>query len=170
MKIRWRFLPTALAALTLLGCGTVYSWRPAVPADRRTVAVPTFRNSAKLPGFGSVMARQLAREFQREGTFAIESAETAALEVQGEVLSVGNSSSAFDRHGSRKSSYEITALVQVTVVDRRSQKLLLDNRKYDASVTYSAGADSLNAKRDASGRLADELSRRVVDDILNLKW
>ena len=140
MKIRWRFLPTALAALTLLGCGTVYSWRPAVPADRRTVAVPTFRNSAKLPGFGSVMARQLAREFQREGTFAIESAEAAA------------------------------ALVQVTVVDRRSQKLLLDNRKYDASVTYSAGADSLNAKRDASGRLADELSRRVVDDILNLKW
>lgn len=170
MKTWWGWLAGVLVTVTLLGCGTVYSWRPAVPADRRTVVVPTFRNSSKLPAFGSMMARQLAREFQREGTFSIESADDAALEVQGEVISVGGSSVAFDRHGSRKSSFEITALVQVTVVDRRSQKLLLDNRKYDVSVTYTSGGDSLNAKRDASGRLADELSRRIVDDILNLKW
>lgn len=170
MKIHRCGLLSLVAAFSLVGCGTVYSWRPAVPSDRRSVAVPTFRNSSTVPGFGSVLARQLAREFQREGTFSIESVDDAALEVQGNVVSFQGRMVASDRHGSRISSYEATASVKVTVVDHLSQKLLINDRVYEASVTYSAGGDALNAKRDVSGRLADELARRVVDDVLNLKW
>ena len=171
MKIRWRFLPTALAALTLLGCGTVYSWRPAVPADRRTVAVPTFRNSAKLPGFGSVMARQLAREFQREGTFSIRRADEAALEIQGIVKSVKAGETTYNRRTyGRLHSGEVEAQVEVSVIDKREGRVLVDNRLYRARTTLVIGQDIVTAERDASGRLADALARQVVDDMLNLKW
>ena len=60
-------LPLVFAALFAPGCGTSYSWRPAVPEDMRTVSVPSFRNESDVQELGAVVTRQVLREFQREG-------------------------------------------------------------------------------------------------------
>ena len=80
MSAAYRFCSAAMA-IALAGC--VYSWRPSVPADMRTVAVPTFRNSTDVTELGAAVTRQVLREFQREGTFRIVRLDDAALEVQG---------------------------------------------------------------------------------------
>lgn len=156
-------------AFAVSGCAS-YSWRPKVPEGFRSVSVPTFRNESNVTELGSVMTRQLLREFQREGTFTICRVGEAALEVQGVVKSTSVGTSGYDRRsGLRLGSYDFSALVEVSVVDKYYGRVLINNRLYRVSTTFTASQDVMTAARDASGRLADELARQVVDDMTNLK-
>ena len=159
------------AMSVLCGCGTDYAWRSSVPESARTVAVPTFRNESDVAELGAVAARQILREFQREGTFKIRATGDAALEVQGVIKSAASGINAYDRRsGSRRASYGFEATVEVSVVDKRSHKVLVDNRKFVARANMTAGQDLVTARRDASGRLMEDLARQVVDCVLGIKW
>ena len=158
-------------AVSVAGCGTSYSWRSSVPVSARTVTVPTFGNESDVTGLGAVAARQLLREIQREGTFKVASGGDAALEVQGIVKRVRAGGAAYDRHaGMRYASYTLSAAVEVSVIDRRTRKILIDGRRYIASTTVTSSQDMVTSRRDASGRLMEDLAAKVVDDMLNLKF
>jgi hypothetical protein len=43
-------------------------------------------------------------------------------------------------------------------------------RSFTAETTYAAGNDKTTSQRDASGRIADVLARKIVDDVLRIKW
>ena len=160
-----------VALCATCGCGTSYSWRSAVPEEARTVSVPTFRNESNVSELGAVATRQLLREFQREGTFRIRTAGDAALEIQGVIKSATFGTIAYDRRiYGRLAASECRAVVEVSVIDKRNRKVLVDNRKYEATTTFTSREDRTTAMRDASGRLADDLARQVVNDLLNLKW
>ena len=151
------------------GCAS-YSWKTAVPAAMRTVQVPTFRNSSDLTETGSVVTRQLLREFQREGTFRVLN-DGAALEVQGRVLSAGASERNADyKSGSRLFGGTMKIVAEVSVVDKRAGRVLVDNRRYSGEAPFSSGQDRNTALRDAAPRAADDLARRLVDDILDFKY
>ena len=152
------------------GCGANYTWKSSVPSEMRTVCVPTFRNESSISEAGAVATRQVLREIQREGTFAIRNPGDAALEIQGVVKSVSMGVRAYDRATEmRMRVYDVSATVEVSVVDKRRRKVLVDNRKYRPMVQATVGLDITTALRDASGRLMEELAREVVDDLLNLK-
>lgn len=171
MNPRATTLVSAFLVAFLCGCATDYSWRSSVPETMRTVAVPTFRNESDVMELGVIASRQVLREFQREGTFKIRRAGDAAIEVQGVVKSVSAGVSGYDRTTEMVvRAYDLSAVVEVTVVDRRARKVLVDSRVYRPAITMTAGRDLSTARREAAGRLADELSRQVVDDVLNLKW
>ena len=166
-----RLFSLVIACLALGGCGTSYSWRSSVPENLRTVSVPTFRNESEVMELGAVATRQLLREFQREGTFKVRSSDEAAIEIQGVIKSASSNINAYDRRaGLRTSAYKAQAEAEVSVIDHRSGKVRVNNRKYVAQADFTAGQDLTTAQRDASGRLAEDLARQVVDDVLNLKW
>ena len=103
------------------GCATDYSWRSSVPADARTVTVPTFRNESNVSEIGAVASRQLLREFQREGTFKVRMSGEAAVEVQGVVKSVTTAMSAYNRRqGGRVAAYDLRATAEISTVARTS--------------------------------------------------
>lgn len=163
----------ALISMTVIlaGCASSYSWKNSVPTSARTISVATFRNESELAEIGSLATRQILREIQREGTFKIAPADQAAIEIQGTVLSVSASTVAYDRRQQmRLSASEATAVVEVSVIDKRNGKVLINNRKYRPKASYVTLQDSTTSERDASGRIADDLSRMVIDDLLNLKW
>ena len=160
-----------VAGVLVCGCATDYSWKPSVPEDARTVCVPTFRNESDVSELGAIASRQLLREFQREGTFKIRAPGDAAIEIQGVIKSTAGAMSAYDRRsGGRVAACDMSAVAEISVIDKRTRKVLVNNRKYVAQATFTAGQDRTTAMRDASGRLMDDLSRQVVGDVLNLKW
>lgn len=166
-----RFLAFGAVCALLCGCGTSYSWRSSVPEAVRTVSVPIFRNESNVMELGAIASRQILREFQREGTFKIKTNGDAALEVQGVVKSTNAGISAYDRRaGMRFAAYDFEADVEVSVIDKRVGKVLINNRLFKARASFTAGQDTATAMRDASGRLMDDLSRQVVDAVLSLKW
>jgi hypothetical protein len=168
--VKKTFFLLALAALAS-GCLTDYRWTSPVPEKMRTVSVPVFRNESDVTELGTLVSRQLLREFQREGTFSLRRVGDAAVEVQGVVKSAGASVQSYDRKGGmRRRGYRMQAVANVSVIDKVNGKVVIDNREYTASVTFAGDADNLTSSRDASGRLADELSRQIVDDVLAIKW
>jgi len=165
------FAGLAVLACLAGGCGANYRWRSSVPTRLRSVHVPTFRNETTVMEAGAVSSRQLLREFQREGTFAIALADDAALEVQGVVKSIASGTAAYDRRTRlRLSSYSATMIVEVSVIDKTMGKVVINNRQYRGFTSFSLYGDTTTAKRDAVGRAADEISQRIVDDIYNMKW
>ena len=170
-RIVLRVAVAALAAGLLAGCGTSYSWRSGVPADRRTVVVPTFANETDVAELGAVAARQLLREIQREGTFRIAPEGEAALEVQGVVKKVSRGGVSYDRRtGMRYAGFTLKAEVEISVVDKARRAVVVDGKRYLASTPLTSSQDIKTSTRDASGRLMDDLARQVVDDLLQLKF
>jgi hypothetical protein len=167
-----RIAAVLLAMATVVsGCKTGYSWRPGVPAEKRTLSVPTFRNESDLTEFGSIATRQLLREIQREGTFAVKTNGDAALEVQGVVKRVGANNSGYDRRGGlRFSSYSASCEVEISVIDKISGKVLIDARTFEGRATFAVREDFATSLREASGAMAEDLARQVVDAVLGLKW
>ena len=160
-----RFL-LILPVLALTGCAA-YRWTSDVPEAARFVAVPVFRNEGDVTGLGGEMARQVLREFQREGTMRIASVDDCALEVQGTVKRTHVRTVAHDRvTGLRNRGYRASATVEVTLVDHRAGKVIFSKRPYRVDTTLVGNDDELTGARDASGRLAEELARRVVGDVL----
>ena len=153
------------------GCASSYSWKPSVPQGMRSVCVPTFRNESDVSELGAVATRQLLREIQREGTFKIRNAGEAALEIQGVIKSAGSAVGAYDRTTELAlNAYDYSAVAEISIVDKRSRKVLADNLKFSASTRFTSGQDLTTATRNASGRLMDDLARQVVDKLLGLKW
>lgn len=161
-----------LAAVALFaGCAASYGWRPSVPAEKRTVTVPTFANETDVIELGAVASRQLLREIQREGTFRVASADDAAIEVQGVIKKVKTGAATYDRRMHRRYAGSVlSAEVEVSVVDKTRRAVLVDARRYVAEVPITLSQDVMTSTRDASGRLMEDLSRQVVDDLLNLKF
>jgi hypothetical protein len=151
--------------LGLAGCAN-YSWKPTVPSDMRTVAVPVFRNETNVPFLGNEVTRQILREIQRDGTFAVKSKDECAIEVQGLLKSLSSSTVAYHRStGSRAREMKISAVAIVSVIDKKRGKVLVNNKKYERYVTTLADLDTATSIRNASERLSAELARVIVDDL-----
>ena len=165
-----KIFPITLAAFALAGC-VGYRWTSPVPSDMRTVSVPTFRNESDVVELGAVATRQVLREFQREGTFKIASADDAAIEVQGVIKSASVGRIYFKREMSMR-AYEQRLVVSadVSFIDRRNGKVIVNNRRYVAETTYFSDTDIATARRDASGRAAEDLARQIVDDVTSCRW
>ena len=168
-KIILMLLPAL--ALACAGCKTGYQWTSKVPEDMRTVSVPTFRNESNVTELGAVATRQILREFQREGTFKIRDVGDSAVEVQGTITETRSTYAGGDiRSGDRLSSYRFALEAKVTVVDKKRGRVLIDNKLYTAQTLMLTGQDLGTAQRDASGRLADDLARQIVDDVTSMQW
>ena len=130
----------SLAALALLlaGCSS-YRWRSSVPEELRSVAVPVFENRTSSAELGPIVTQYVLREFQREGTFSIRRSGSSALEVQGSIVKASRSAAAFDRgYGSRASEYRYTVTAEVSLVNRDTGKVLMNNVDL-VPVTVSSG-------------------------------
>ena len=159
-------LPMAFFA----GCKS-YTWTSSVPAEMRTVNVQTFRNETDVTELGSIAARQILREVQREGTFKIAIGEDAAVEVQGVLKRSSLSSRTYRRESyARAQDFRFILEAEVSFIDNRSGKVLVDNRKYVAETSFYSDYDTVTARRDASGRLAENLAMQIVDDLVSFKW
>jgi len=125
-----------------------------------------FRNESDIMRLGVVSATQVAREFQREGTFKI--TKNPSYELQGIIKSASTSSLNITRANvMRTKEHIITAEAEITLIDKSSNKIVIDGKTYKARTTVLSGQDIITAERDASGRLAEDFARQIVDDVIH---
>ena len=164
-------LGLALGSIALLSGCAGYTWGTSVPEEYRTVAVPVFENLTEVSEMGPTVTQYTLREFQREGTFKVARQGDAAIEVQGVVKFASAALIHFKRTVTMR-AYEQRLVVSadVSVVDRRSGKVVVNNRRYVAETTYFSDTDIATARRDASGRAVEDLARQIVDDVTSCRW
>ena len=164
-------LPVALAcAAFLTGCAG-YTWGTSVPKEYRKVSVPVFENMTTVSEIGPIVTQYTLREFQREGSFKIVRPEDAVIEVQGVLRSMHREGVAYDRgQGMRASEYRDVIVADVTFVDKKSGKVLLEKKGIKGETTFLTNNDLLTGQRNASFRIADDIARQVVNDALALPF
>ena len=160
------FAAVALAAVGMAGCKS-YTWKGAVPEEYRTVAVPVFENRTDAAELGPVVAQYTRRELQREGTFKLRRTGDAAIELQGSIVKAQRGALTYDRSlGTRANSYRYRVTVEVSVIDKRSGKVLLNNRRYVGESTFLTHNDLLTGQRNAAARIGQDIGRQIVDDLV----
>ncbi len=164
------FYLLTLAALLTGGC-TNYRWTSRVPEEIRTVAVPVFENRTHAAELGAVTTQYVLREFQREGTFSIRRPGDSTIEVQGAIVSADRQHISYDRaFGRRASEYRYIVKAEVSFVNKDAGTVLQENRRYTAETTFSVQGDLLTGQRNAAGRIAQELARQIVDDVVSYPY
>lgn len=161
-----KFVALLLPLALLSACRTDYRWTSRVPDELRTVAVPVFENRTQSAELGPICTQYALREFQREGTFKIRRHGESALEVQGAIVEATRSGAAFDRNdGVSAREYRYRVKAEITLLDRKNERVLVDRRVYFAETTFGAKDDVLTGQRNAAQRVAQDLARQIVDDV-----
>ena len=158
-----------LACVTLLlGCAG-YTWGTSVPKEYRKVFVPVFENLTSASELGPIVTQYTLREFQREGSFRIARPEDAAIEVQGVLRSMERDGVAYDRgQGMRASEYRYVIVADVSFVDKKNGKILLERKGIRGETTFLTQDDLLTGQKNASFRIASDIARQIVNDALAL--
>ena len=148
------------------GCSS-YRLGSAVPEELRTIAVPVFENDSGFPEIDAVVTQYVLREFQREGTFKISSLDNASLKLLGKLVKSDIQSLSRDRnYGSGTAEYRYKLLAEITLVERGTGKLLIDDMQIKADTTFFTHGDMLTGLQDAQPRIAKELARAIADAVL----
>ena len=156
----------ATALLFAAGCST-YKFGSPVPEELRTIAVPVFENASGFPEIDAVVTQYVLREFQREGTFKISALDTASLKLLGKLVKSDLQALNYDRnYGSRTSEYRYSFVAEITLVERGTGKLLIDDMLVKANTTFLTHGDMLTGMQDANPRIAKELARAITDAVL----
>jgi Lipopolysaccharide-assembly len=167
-KTLLRYLLLPVSGLFLFaGCGS-YHVTSGVPEEVRTISVPVFENKTGFPEFGAIATQYTLREIQREGTFKIVPLESASYKLLC-ALSTDQRAVSFNRsYGSRALEYRYKLIASVTLVERSTGKLLLDNVPVEAVTSFLTHDDMLTGMQNATPRVSKELSRAIVDMVLAL--
>ena len=159
-----------LPVLAICGCAN-YRWTSRVPDEIRTVAVPVFENRTMSAELGPIVSQYVLREFQREGTFSIRRSGASSIEVQGSIVKAERHPVSFDRaYGSRADEYRYLVTAEVSIVNKDAGRVLQANRPYTGETTFLVQGDLLTAQRNAAQRIAHDLARQIVDDVVSYPY
>jgi hypothetical protein len=168
--IRHAFVLGSLSLLLFAAGCAQYRVRSSVPENVRTIAVPVFENASGFPEIDALVTQYVLREFQREGTFKIDSLHGASLKLLGRLAKSDLQALNYDRNfGSRTSEYRYALVAEITLVEVSTGKLLIDDMSIKANTTFLTHGDMLTGMQDAGPRIAKELSRAIVDAVL-ARW
>ena len=162
-------LPVALACATLFSGCAGYTWGTSVPKEYRKVSVPVFENLTEVSELGPIVTQYTLREFQREGSFAIARPADAAIEVQGVLRIMDREGVAYDRgQGMRASEYRYVVVADISFVDKKNGKILLERKGIKGETTFLTQDDLLTGQKNAAFRIASDIARQIVNDALAL--
>ena len=163
--------PVALAAMTMLSGCAGYSWGTSVPEEYRKVAVPVFENLTTGSELGPIVTQYTLREFQREGSYRIVRPEDAVIEVQGIIRDASRIGVAYDRgRGMRAQEYRYVVVADVSFIDKKNGKVLLERKGIKGATTFLTQDDLLTGQKNAAFRIADDIARQIVNDAVSLPF
>lgn len=149
----------AFALVLLSGCGyTLVGKGNFLPADAKTVHIPTFVNRTTRVELEQRVTRAVQEEMVARSGLKLHSApEGADLIVNGTITSFGLNPVAFDEQG-RTTQYQVVVRASIVLVDHRNEdedKVLWKNEEYYFTETYPVNPES--------GQTFDQETRAISD-------
>ena len=161
-------LAPVVIGLALLGAGCAnYRVGSSLPPDVTSVHVPTFVNRTGEPRLEAAATRATIARFQSDGTLRI--ATRGEADVVLEVLLTSLSLEPLrydDEHVKTATEYRMTVLADMTVIHRGSGEVILQKSRVKGEADFIPVGDLFSAKRDNLPAVADDLSRRLVEGLV----
>lgn len=154
-----------LAALALGGCG--YSTRGNLPDHIKSVAVPIFKNRTAQGGLETVITSGVVNAFS--GRLRVVPPDQADSILEGEITGYNAEGLAFSRTATI-TAYRITYSFSIEFRDLRRNVVLWKDASLTATSDFAVQgsvADSIAREVGASGQVAEEVGRRIVNAALD---
>jgi hypothetical protein len=139
-------------------------------AGERTLEVKPFRNSTIEPRLSEYVTSSLRKQLQQEGTYRLETHDTADIVITGEITNFRRSALSLQPSDVRTvRDYYLFLTATVDAVDRTTGRKLL-HRALSGRTAIRVGADLTSAERQAIPLLADDLARQATSLIVGGTW
>ena len=164
----------ALAALSFLfttACGYhVAGHSNLLPKDVKTIAIPSFGNATVRPKVPRLLSADLTREFISRTHYTIVADPNQADAVlTGMLLTFNNYPVLSDPVSGRSTGVQVAVTVQVTLTDRRTNKVLFTRPSLEFRDRYEITLDPstyFDESDTAAARLSRDIARTIVSAIL----
>ena len=170
------FLTFLTFQLFISGCGyRLAGTGSLLPSDAKTIAIPIFRNQTSEPALEATLTRYVKEEFLTHHRLrVINSISEADLVLKGIILSYSLTPLSFDRDTKGALEYRVKILLDITLEDLRSTKVLWREPGLETTAEFFASDDTSarqvaqdRAVAEASQHLAEELIHRVLEGLSN---
>jgi lipopolysaccharide assembly LptE-like protein len=164
-----------LLLLLLTSCG--YHFTPVggiVPATAKTIAIPVFINGTLEPFIDSELTQAVVDEFLTDGRLQVVSPEAADIILKGSVTRFEITPTSYSVNNYAQ-SYNITIGVRLTIIDAKTQKVLLQDQGVGSifNAVYAVSLGDITqtkiakdvAIKSACKSLASTLRSRVLEGL-----
>jgi hypothetical protein len=139
-------------------------------AGEQSVQVVPFLNHSSEPGLADELTGALRKSIQNDGTMRLETQDVADLVVQGVITQFNRREISLLSEDVRTvRDYQITLKVHVTVRERASGKLLVDQDVTGGTV-LRVGDDLAASERQVAPILARDLAREITSLLVDGGW
>jgi hypothetical protein len=157
--------------ISLAACGYhVAGHADLVPKEIKTVSVPAFGNVTTRYKLTDRLPGAIAREFISRTRYRVVPDQNAADAIlRGAVLNYQFFPTSFDPKTGRASGVEMHVLLQVSLVERASGKILFNRPSFDVRERYQISTDPavyFEESDAALNRVSQQVARQVVTAIL----
>lgn len=164
-------LATIILSLLVTGCAG-YRLGPTggKEAGARSIQIVPLLNDTLEPRLTDALTAELRKEFQRDGTFKLNTSGDADLRLSGKVTNYRRRTQSLapnDLATSRDYRLELTC--KVTVVEVSSGKVVLD-QPITGSTLIRVGSDLTSTERQAMPLLATDVAKHVVAQLADGTW
>jgi hypothetical protein len=162
---------TVALGMVLVSCGYhVSGHADLLPSTIKTVAVPAFTNLTTRYKLTDRMPEAIAREFITRTRYRVVPREDAADAVlHGAVVSYLSNATILDPATGRASGVELHVMLQVSLVERATGKVLFSRPSFEVRERYQISTDPAkyyDESESALARASQEVASQVVTAIL----
>ncbi|MCX6587022.1 MAG: LptE family protein [Acidobacteria bacterium] len=161
-----------LSALGLTGCGYhVGGKADLLPKTVRTIAIPTFGNLTTRYKISDRLGSAISREFLTRTRYQIVAdPNDADATLRGSVLTYTAFPTVVDQVTGRAAGVQVSVLLQVTLTDRASGKVLFTRANMEVRERYEISIDQaqyFEESETALDRLSRDVARTIVSAVLS---
>lgn len=156
-----------LAASCLTGC-VGYRLGSMLPADVRSVYIPTFVNKTDEPLIESATTEAAIREFQKDGTLKVAGApEIADALLAVTIVKYELSPLSYDTlKRTTANEYRLILTASVVMSSQKTGKVIAESPKVQGENTFVLSGDMTSAKRQALPAAAADLAHDLVETVV----
>jgi hypothetical protein len=162
---------TGCILLALNGCagyqlGPINGLQP----GEKSVQINPFGNHTLQPGLTDALTVQLRKEFQRDGTYKLDTQGDADVIVNGTIMQYQRVEVTLSSNDILTvQDYRLTLTAHIIARERATGKVLID-QSVSGFTLVRVGSDLTSAERQAMPLLAKDLARRVTALLAEGKW
>lgn len=164
-------LAAALGLSILTGCGYhVAGHSDLLPKTITTIGVPAFNNPSTRYKLTDWLPQAIAKEFVTKSRYRVVDASRADAVLKGSVLTYTSNAVLFDQATARATSVEIHVVVQVSLLERATGKVLFSRPRIDIVDNYEIPIQEgqyFDESDTALQRVSKRVAQQVVSDVLN---
>lgn len=156
-----------ICVIALSGCG--YRLGAVPPAGVKTIYVPMFENLTHRQEITASVTDGIIKRFRTDGTIKITDRENADAVLYGKITGYRTEAVVFDRQDVGE-EFRVIITVDVSLVNSETEEIITSGKAIDGQAITQLILNQVEAEKRILPEIIKDLSKNVVESILESAW